>query len=135
MFDSIDFCFQIMPSTKKIWSNDGTGEKEGEKPMFFQHQWQETPWAIAGGENDKSEHAVSQPIMMKQRGNQINFNTQDQQSSVVSPRSADGLGVYGMVEYVLASSPGGGDLDATMKGMNLNGVLVSFSNSFFCNKM
>ena len=111
-----------MPSKKKIWSNDSRVEKEPEKPMFFQHQWQETPWAIEG-ETDKSEHAVSQPIMVKQRGNQ-GFNPPQQQSSVVSPRSADGLGVYGMVEYVLASSPGGGDLEATMKGMDINGALV-----------
>ncbi|XP_065062848.1 pumilio homolog 1-like isoform X1 [Rhopilema esculentum] len=112
---------EIMPSKKKIWSNDSRVEKEPEKPMFFQHQWQETPWAIEG-ETDKSEHAVSQPIMVKQRGNQ-GFNPPEQQSSVVSPRSADGLGVYGMVEYVLASSPGGGDLEATMKGMDINGTL------------
>lgn len=113
-----------MPSTKKIWSNDGRVEKESEKPMYFAQQWQETPWTISG-ETDKSEHAVSQPIMMKQRSSQLSFGNQDQRSSVVSPRSADGLGVYGMVEYVLASSPGGGDLEATMKGMNINGALVS----------
>ena len=100
-------------------------EKESEKQMYFQQQWQETPWAISS-ETDKSEHAVSQPIMMKQRGNQLSFGNQEQQSSVVSPRSADGLGVYGMVEYVLASSPGGGDLEATMKGMNINGALVRY---------
>ncbi len=112
-----------MPSTKKLWGN-GRAEKEPEKPVFFQHQWQEAPWGI-GGENDKSEHAVSQPIMMKQRGGQLQFNQEPQSSSVVSPRSADGLGVYGMVEYVLASSPGGGDLEQRMKGMNINGALVS----------
>ena len=114
-----------MPSTKKIWSSDSRMEKESEKQMYFQQQWQETPWTISS-ETDKSEHAVSQPIMMKQRGNQLSFGNQEQQSSVVSPRSADGLGVYGMVEYVLASSPGGGDLEATMKGMNINGALVRY---------
>eukprot|EP00794_Sanderia_malayensis_P012007 gene12007-13246_t len=116
---------EIMPSSKKLWGNNGHAEKEQEKPAFFHNQWQETPWAISA-ENDKSEHAVSQPIMMKQRGGQLNFNNPEpHSSSVVSPRSADGLGVYGMVEYVLASSPGGGDLEARMKGMNINGTLDS----------
>jgi hypothetical protein len=62
----------------------------------------------------------SQPISMQSR-------RPEQDESVTSPQSAEGssssaLGVH-MVEYVLASSPGGNELETRMKQMQLNGEL------------
>lgn len=91
--------------------------------MFtFENHWQESSWSMgADGSNDKSEHAISQPITMVQRRPEQYGPPQQ----VTSPRSADGsvLGVH-MVEYVLASSPGGHEIENHMKGMNINGNLV-----------
>ena len=97
--------------------------------MFFsENQWNET-WSMGNGGTDatsgKSEHAISQPITMVQRRNE-QYNNVNQPQSVTSPRSGDGsaLGVH-MVEYVLASSPGGHDLENRMKDMKLETNLVS----------
>lgn len=92
--------------------------------MFFENQWNET-WSMGtDASSGKSEHAISQPITMVQRRSEQQYNNQPQ--SVTSPRSADGsvLGVH-MVEYVLASSPGGHDLETRMKDMKLENNLVS----------
>lgn len=93
--------------------------------MFFsENQWNET-WSMgsaADASSGKSEHAISQPItMVQRRSEQYNAN---QPQSVTSPRSGDGsaLGVH-MVEYVLASSPGGHDLENRMKDMKLDNNL------------
>ena len=96
--------------------------------MFFsENQWNET-WSMgsaADASSGKSEHAISQPItMVQRRSEQYNAN---QPQSVTSPRSGDGsaLGVH-MVEYVLASSPGGHDLENRMKDMKLDNNLVCY---------
>jgi pumilio RNA-binding family len=95
--------------------------------MFFsENQWNET-WSMGNGGTDatsgKSEHAISQPITMVQRRSE-QYNNVNQAQSVTSPRSGDGsaLGVH-MVEYVLASSPGGHDLENRMKDMKLENNL------------
>lgn len=94
--------------------------------MFtFDNHWQETSWSTVGdGSSDKSEHAISQPITMAGRRPE-QYPGPMQPQSVTSPRSADGsvLGVH-MVEYVLASSPAGHDLDNRMKDMKLNNNMV-----------
>ena len=108
--------------------------------MFFsENQWNET-WSMGSGATDapsgKSEHAISQPITMAQRRSEQYNNNPNQPQSVTSPRSGDGsaLGVH-MVEYVLASSPGGHDLENRMKDMKLDSNLVCSLRSFiqvFC---
>ena len=96
--------------------------------MFtFDNHWQEPSWSLSDTSSDKSEHAISQPITMVQRRHEQYGGPQH---VVTSPRSADGsvLGVH-MVEYVLASSPGGHDLESRMKEMNI--VSVKSCSSFF----
>ena len=87
--------------------------------MFtFDNHWQpEGSWSM--GNDDKSEHAISQPITMAGRRPE-QYPGSKQPESVTSPRSSDGsaLGVH-MVEYVLASSPGGHELENRMKEMKL----------------
>nr|AFV31434.1 pumilio [Hydractinia echinata] len=101
---------------------DKTTQVRKSHNMFtFENHWQESSWSMgADGSNDKSEHAISQPITMVQRRPEQYGPPQQ----VTSPRSADGsvLGVH-MVEYVLASSPGGHEIENHMKGMNINGNL------------
>ena len=93
---------------------------------FDNNHWQESSWSVGPGNggNDKSEHAISNPISMVPRRQEQYGPPQPQ--SVTSPRSADGsvLGVH-MVEYVLASSPGGQELENRMKEMQINGNMVS----------
>ena len=88
--------------------------------MFtFDNHWQtEGSWSM-GNNDDKSEHAISQPITMAGRRPE-QYPGPMQPPSVTSPRSSDGsaLGVH-MVEYVLASSPGGHELENRMKEMKL----------------
>ena len=125
-----NFSFQIMPQTKKLWDDRHGGEKQNGKGVFFQNQWSDNAWSVGTTEADKSEHAVSKPINVKRKGEKANNFHQDPQS-VTSPRSAEGnLGVC-MVEYVLASSPGGQSLERSMKALNVNGTLVRFDLGIF----
>ena len=55
-----------------------------------------------------------------------NFNSTAESQSVLSPRSADGVGLS-MVEYVLASSPGGQELDAQI----IKAGFVSLNTTLF----
>lgn len=67
----------------------------------------------------RSDHSVSQPIMVQRRPGQ-GFHGNGDANSVLSPRSeGGGLGVS-MVEYVLSSSPGD-----KMDGRYRNGGYVS----------
>ena len=75
-------------------------------------QWRESTWGPSVPHVPQSEHAVSQPIMVQRPPKGGSYNNPESHS-ILSPRSADGLG-YSMVEYVLASSPGGQELDAQM---------------------
>ena len=101
--------------------------------MFtFDNHWPEPSWSMGAGDdsNDKSEHAISNPITMVHRRPEQYGPPQPQ--SITSPRSADGsvLGVH-MVEYVLASSPGGHELENRMKEMHINGNMVSCKHVLF----
>ena len=78
--------------------------------IFFGEQWRDTAWGPSVPHMAQSEHAVSQPIMVQRPAKGGNFNTTTESQNVLSPRSADGVGLS-MVEYVLASSPGGQELD------------------------
>ncbi|XP_047145593.1 pumilio homolog 2 isoform X1 [Hydra vulgaris] len=107
---------------KQVWnkSRDKTLHlKMANSPptMFTFDGWHDPSWSINDVNSDKSEHAISQPITMVQRRHEQYGVSQH---VVTSPRSADGsvLGVH-MVEYVLASSPGGHDLESRMKEMNI----------------
>ena len=94
--------------------------------IFFGEQWRETAWGPSVPHMAQSEHAVSQPIMVQRPAKGGNFNTGSESQSVLSPRSADGVGLS-MVEYVLASSPGGQELDAQIiKAGFVSFVFVSF---------
>ena len=116
----------------KVWG-ENIQASEAQQPTkmftFDKPNWQETSWSMGtDGNNDKSEHAITQPITMSRRPDQ--FPGPMQPKSVTSPRSADGsvLGFL-MVEYVLASSPGGHDIETRMKEMKLNNNMV-IQNSF-----
>lgn len=94
--------------------------------IFFGEQWRETAWGPSVPHMAQSEHAVSQPIMVQRPAKGGNFNTGSESQSVLSPRSADGVGLS-MVEYVLASSPGGQELDAQIiKAGFVSFLFVSF---------
>lgn len=73
-------------------------------------QWRENAWGPCVPHMNQSEHAVSQPIMVQHPVKRGAYNNTELHG-VLSPRSADGVGLS-MVEYVLASSPGGQELDA-----------------------
>ena len=104
----------------QLWDKSDHSEHNNENTqtnMFtFENHWQsDGSWSM--GNDDKSEHAISQPITMAGRRPEQYPGPLPQ--SVTSPTSADGqLGVH-MVEYVLASSPGGHDLENRMKEMKL----------------
>ena len=94
---------------------------------FDSNHWQnDGSWSMGNDASDKSEHAISEPITMAGRRPE-QYPGQMQAHLVTSPTSADGsvLGVH-MVEYVLASSPGGHDLENRMKEMKLNNVRIFF---------
>lgn len=111
-FPSICF-LQIASTAKKLWDVQDSGEENQgmTSGIFFGEQWRETAWGPSVPHMTQSEHAVSQPIMVQRPAKGGNFNTPSESQSVLSPRSADGVGLS-MVEYVLASSPGGQELDA-----------------------
>ena len=104
---------QIATAAKKLWDvQDHDGNKGVSKEILMGDQWRESAWGPSVPHMSQSEHAVSQPIMVQRPAKGGNYNTPESHS-VLSPRSADGLG-YSMVEYVLASSPGGQELDSQM---------------------
>jgi len=92
---------------------------------FESNHWQsDGSWSMGNdGASDKSEHAISQPITMAGRRPEQYPGPGPALQSVTSPRSADQLGVH-MVEYVLASSPGGQGIEERMKELNLNNNMV-----------
>ena len=92
--------------------------------IFFGEQWRETAWGPSVPHIAQSEHAVSQPIMVQRPAKGANFNSASETQSVLSPRSADGVGLS-MVEYVLASSPGGQELDAQIIKAGFVSILLS----------
>lgn len=105
---------QIASTAKKLWDVQDSGEENQggmTSGIFFGEQWRETAWGPSVPHMAQSEHAVSQPIMVQRPAKGGNFNNPSESQSVLSPRSADGVGLS-MVEYVLASSPGGQELDA-----------------------
>ena len=105
---------QIASTAKKLWDVQDSGEENQggmTSGIFFGEQWRETAWGPSVPHMAQSEHAVSQPIMVQRPAKGSNFNSTAESQSVLSPRSADGVGLS-MVEYVLASSPGGQELDA-----------------------
>lgn len=110
---------------KSVHTSFSTTKGNSSSPtMFaFDNHWQEN-WNVnvADGNNDKSEHAISQPITMVHRRAE---HGPAQPQSLTSPPSADGAVGFHMVEYVLASSPGGHELEARMKAMQINGNVVS----------
>ena len=120
---------QIASTAKKLWDVQDSGEENQggmTSGIFFGEQWRETAWGPSVPHMAQSEHAVSQPIMVQRPAKGGNFNTTSESQSVLSPRSADGVGLS-MVEYVLASSPGGQELDAQIIKA---GFVSSFSAYF-----
>jgi len=111
-------------SVQKSFSINTTKPTSAPNMFTFDNHnhWQES-WSVGVGDNnDKSEHAISQPITMVSRPRQEYGPPQPQ--SVTSPRSADGAVGLHMVEYVLASSPGGqAELEARMKAMNMHNAM------------
>lgn len=110
------FYKQIASAAKKLWDVQDSGEeKTGMSTGILQgDQWRENAWGPSVPHMNQSEHAVSQPIMVQRsvKPGAYNSNNSDLHG-VLSPRSADGVGLS-MVEYVLASSPGGQELDSQM---------------------
>ena len=115
-FNSLALESEGFASTKKIW---GVEDKHSDdtKGLFMadSHQWgRDSTWssAPASGNNANengvlSEHAVSQPIMVKRSGFVGNDGT------LLSPRSTDtgGIGMK-MAEYVLNNSPSKDNLES-----------------------
>ena len=103
---------QIATTAKKLWDvQDSEVEAKGmSKGILLGEQWHEQAWGPSVPHVTQSEHAVSQPIMVQRPGKSGAYNANPDSQGVLSPRSADGVGLS-MVEYVLASSPGGQDLD------------------------
>lgn len=104
---------EIASTAKKLWDIQDSGEENQggmTSGIFFGEQWRDTAWGPSVPHMAQSEHAVSQPIMVQRPAKGGNFNTTTESQNVLSPRSADGVGLS-MVEYVLASSPGGQELD------------------------
>ena len=106
------FCLKIATAAKKLWDVQGSEEehKGVSKGILLGEQWRENAWAPSVPHVTQSEHAVSQPIMVQRPGKGGAYNANPDSQGVLSPRSAGGVGLS-MVEYVLASSPGGQDLD------------------------
>ncbi|XP_020908481.2 pumilio homolog 2 [Exaiptasia diaphana] len=107
---------EIASTAKKLWDVQDSGEeKTGMSTGILQgDQWRENAWGPSVPLMNQSEHAVSQPIMVQHSVKRGAYNSNSSElHGVLSPRSADGVGLS-MVEYVLASSPGGQELDAQM---------------------
>ena len=114
-FNSLALESEGFASTKKIWGVEDKHTDETAKALFINdaHQWgRDSTWssgpssANAPGENGGlSDHAVSQPIMVK-RGS----NVYGADGTLLSPRSTDtgGIGMK-MAEYVLNNSPSSKD--------------------------
>ncbi|XP_068236506.1 pumilio homolog 2-like isoform X11 [Palaemon carinicauda] len=125
----VEYGQQIAPA-KKLW---GVEEAKTDKGIFNigEPTWRETAWSTGPptGENYR-DHGVGQShglnMGVGQRGPvRPQFPGGD---SVLSPRASDHAGVgLKMVEYVLASSPTGKDLDARMANLALRNGAVDAS--------
>ncbi|XP_066940560.1 pumilio homolog 2 isoform X1 [Macrobrachium rosenbergii] len=120
----VEYGQQIAPA-KKLW---GVEEAKTDKGIFNigEPTWRETAWSTG----PPTDHGVGQShglnMGVGQRGPvRPQFPGGD---SVLSPRASDHAGVgLKMVEYVLASSPTGKDLDARMANLALRNGAVDTS--------
>ncbi|CAG2119318.1 unnamed protein product, partial [Medioppia subpectinata] len=118
-FQALDIENDGFASTKKIWGmeehNPQMKHPDDPKGLFLgEPQWgRDSTWSTGGHNENASDHAVSQPIMVNSR--RSGSYPGSDQPLMLSPRSTDtgGLGVK-MVEYVLGSSPTAKDLDGRM---------------------
>ncbi|XP_054153429.1 pumilio homolog 2-like isoform X2 [Oppia nitens] len=115
-FQALDLETDGYASTKKIWGmEEQMKHPDDPKGLFLgEPQWgRDSTWSTGGPNENVSDHAVSQPIMVNSRRSGSYPGSDG--TSMLSPRSNDtgGLGVK-MVEYVLGSSPTAKDLDGRM---------------------
>lgn len=114
-FNSLALDSEGFSSTKKIWGVEDKHMSDDAKALFIgdSHQWgRDSTWSSAPGSGNAngenggiSEHALSQPIMVK-RGN----NTYGADGTILSPSSND-IGFIGkkMAESLLNNSPSSKD--------------------------
>lgn len=107
-----------MPTAKKLWAVQDASEGDSGNGILHGEQWDSDSLLPSVPRVTQSEHAVSQPINMQRPVNQRNYNGVDQHG-VLSPRSTDGVGMS-VAEFVLASSPGGPDLEQQISKMKAN---------------